>query len=107
MRLTVTNPLPDGGPGAACRPRVARLAASAGIGALRTADTGYGLTGMRERLLLLRGTLEAGQRDGQSVVIADFPLTPATATAAGAPGDAGPVTTRPPVAAPVTREGSC
>ena len=107
VRLTVTNPLPDGGPGAACRPGAAGLkAAGAGIGALRTADTGYGLTGMRERLLLLRGTLEAGQRDGQWVVIADFPLTPATATAAGASGDARPVTTGPPVAAPVTREGS-
>jgi signal transduction histidine kinase len=99
VRLTVTNPLPGGGPGAG-----GLSAAGAGIGALRTADTGYGLTGMRERLLLLRGTLEAGQRDGQWVVIADFPLTPAPA--AGAPGDAGTVTTGPPIAAPVTREGS-
>ncbi|MDX6340782.1 MAG: hypothetical protein QOH87_920 [Trebonia sp.] len=104
VRLTVANPLPGGAPGAA-----GLSAAGAGIGALRTADTGYGLTGMRERLLLLRGTLEAGQRDGQWVVIADFPLTPAPA--AGAPGDAGPVTSGPvtagpPIAAPVTREGS-
>ena len=99
VRLTVTNPMPGGGPGAAgLRP------AGDGIGALRTADTGYGLTGMRERLLLLRGTLEAGPRDGQWVVIADFPLTPAPAACAA--GDAGPQTTGPPVAAPVTREGN-
>ncbi len=99
VRLTVTNPLPGGGPGAAgLRP------AGDGIGALRTADTGYGLTGMRERLLLLRGTLEAGPRDGQWVVIADFPLTPAPAACAA--GDAGPQTTGPPIAAPVTREGN-
>ena len=32
---------------------------------------------MRERLLLLRGTLEAGRRDGQWVVEADLPLAPA------------------------------
>ena len=103
MRLTVTNPLPGGGPGAAAAWR--GLGGRAGIGALRTADTGYGLTGMRERLLLLRGTLEAGPRDGQWVVIADFPLTPAP-NAACAAGDAGPQTTGPPIAAPVTREGN-
>jgi hypothetical protein len=32
---------------------------------------------MRERLLLLGGTLEAGWRDGQWVVEADLPLAPA------------------------------
>jgi len=80
VRLTIANPLAGQGPGAA----------GGGPGALRTADAGYGLTGMRERLLLLRGTLEAGQRDGQWVVVADFPLTPA-----------------PPVpAVPAIREGS-
>jgi signal transduction histidine kinase len=36
---------------------------------------GYGLTGMRERLRLLNGTLQAGPRDGQWIVIADVPLT--------------------------------
>jgi signal transduction histidine kinase len=61
VRLTVANPL------TADRPS----------DALRTLDAGYGLTGMRERLLLLRGSLEAGQRDGQWVVVADLPLTPA------------------------------
>lgn len=65
VRLTVANPLTS--------PR-------AGAGALRTADTGYGLTGMRERLLLLRGSLDAGPRDGQWVVTADLPLAPASTT---------------------------
>jgi signal transduction histidine kinase len=61
VRLTVTNPLTGG----------------RANDALRTLDAGYGLTGMRERLLLLRGSLEAGQHDGQWVVVADLPLTPA------------------------------
>jgi signal transduction histidine kinase len=64
VRLTVANPL--AGPGAP--------------GAFQTADAGYGLTGMRERLLLLRGTLEAGPKDGQWVVTADLPLAPASST---------------------------
>jgi signal transduction histidine kinase len=38
-----------------------------------TLDAGYGLTGMRERLRLLNGTLEAGRRDGQWVVTAALP----------------------------------
>jgi signal transduction histidine kinase len=94
VRLTVTNPLACDGPGAG----------DAGPGALRTADSGYGLTGMRERLLLLRGTLEAGPRDGQWVVVADLPLTPAPP--AGGPGDAGPLASGAPAAVPATREGS-
>jgi signal transduction histidine kinase len=69
IRLTVINPLTGDGP------------RTAGDG-LRTADSGYGLTGMRERLLLLRGSLEAGRRDGRWVVEADLPLTPA-ATSTG------------------------
>jgi signal transduction histidine kinase len=40
---------------------------------IRTADVGYGLTGMRERLRMLNGTLEAGCRDGQWVVTAQLP----------------------------------
>ena len=44
----------------------------AGTG-MRTADAGYGLTGMRERLRLLNGTLEAGSRDGQWIVAAQLP----------------------------------
>jgi signal transduction histidine kinase len=64
VRLTVANPAAGDGP-------------RADGGGLRTADAGYGLTGMRERLLLLRGTVEAGWRDGQWVVEADLPLAPA------------------------------
>jgi signal transduction histidine kinase len=60
VRLTVRNNLApgsgtDGGPG------------------VSTVNGGYGLTGMRERLRLLNGTLEAGQHDGQWVVTADLP----------------------------------
>ncbi len=44
----------------------------AGTG-VRTADAGYGLTGMRERLRLLNGTLEADGRDGQWIVTAQLP----------------------------------
>jgi signal transduction histidine kinase len=84
VRLTVANPLPGDLDGAA--------------GALRTLDAGYGLTGMRERLLLLRGSLEAGPRDGQWVVTADLPLAPAP------PGGAAPVANGSSAAAPVTEE---
>jgi signal transduction histidine kinase len=38
-----------------------------------TVNGGYGLTGMRERLRLLDGTLEAGRRDGEWVVTAELP----------------------------------
>ncbi|MET0236906.1 MAG: histidine kinase [Kibdelosporangium sp.] len=38
-----------------------------------TADTGYGLTGMRERLLLLRGTLTVGADDGHWTLQARVP----------------------------------
>jgi signal transduction histidine kinase len=65
VRLTVRNDLdpqsPDD-PGAADRPAD-----------LSTVNGGYGLTGMRERLRLLNGTLEAGRRDGQWVVTAELP----------------------------------
>ncbi|MBR7833016.1 hypothetical protein KDL01_07065 [Actinospica durhamensis] len=43
----------------------------------RTVDGGYGLTGMHERLRLLRGTLEAGVRGRAWVVAAEFPFAPA------------------------------
>jgi signal transduction histidine kinase len=39
-----------------------------------TADTGYGLTGMRERLLLLRGTLTEGADDGRWTLQARVPV---------------------------------
>jgi signal transduction histidine kinase len=52
-------------------------ATGGGAGAgVRTADAGYGLTGMRERLRLLNGTLEAGDRDGQWTVTARLPVSP-------------------------------
>jgi signal transduction histidine kinase len=60
VRLTVRNDLAPGSAG------------SGGAG-LNTVNGGYGLTGMRERLRLLNGTLEAGQRDGQWVVTAVVP----------------------------------
>jgi signal transduction histidine kinase len=60
VRLTVRNDL---APGADDGPP-----AAAG-----TVNGGYGLTGMRERLRLLDGTLEAGRHDGQWVVTAELP----------------------------------
>ena len=51
------------------------LAADTGEGtaSVRTADAGYGLTGMRERLRMLKGTLEAGCHDGEWIVTAHLP----------------------------------
>jgi len=43
----------------------------------QSSDGGYGLTGMRERLRLLNGTLEAGPRDGRWMVNASLPLVAA------------------------------
>jgi signal transduction histidine kinase len=60
VRLTVRNDL---APGTA-------VGTETGVG---TVNGGYGLTGMRERLRLLNGTLEAGQRDGQWIVAAELP----------------------------------
>jgi len=64
VRLTVRNDLDPDDLGAA----------GAGSPAgLSTVNGGYGLTGMRERLRLLDGTLEAGRRDDQWVVTAGLP----------------------------------
>jgi signal transduction histidine kinase len=60
VRLTVRNDLAPG-------------SVRNGTAGVNTVDGGYGLTGMRERLRLLNGTLEAGQRDGQWVVTAEVP----------------------------------
>lgn len=57
VRLTVRNPLPDDAP----------------VAPLRTVDSGYGLTGMRERLRLLDGTLDARRQDGEWIVVAELP----------------------------------
>jgi signal transduction histidine kinase len=45
---------------------------------VQAADLGYGLTGMRERLQLLRGNLDAGRHDSEWVVTAEVPLTALT-----------------------------
>jgi signal transduction histidine kinase len=74
VSLTVVNDLPPSGgpaPGSAVCPS--------------TVDGGYGLTGMRERLRLLNGTLVAGAQDGHWVVAAGLPLAPPSASAGPAP----------------------
>ncbi|MFF9471535.1 sensor histidine kinase [Streptomyces roseolus] len=54
---------------------------------LETAGTGHGLVGMRERVRLTGGTLDAGPLpDGGFRVAADLPLGPAGAEAAPGPG---------------------
>jgi signal transduction histidine kinase len=60
VRLTVRNTLPSG-TGAEDGPGVS------------TVNGGYGLTGMRERLRLLNGTLQAGPRNNQWIVTAELP----------------------------------
>jgi signal transduction histidine kinase len=58
-----------------------------GDGALvRRPDSGggYGLTGMRERLRLLNGTLQAGPRESEWAVTAELPLADATGRPAAA-----------------------
>jgi signal transduction histidine kinase len=47
--------------------------AGAATSDLSTVNGGYGLTGMRERLRLQGGTLQAGRRDSQWVVTAELP----------------------------------
>ncbi|HEY3872814.1 MAG TPA: histidine kinase [Actinocrinis sp.] len=69
LRLTVANPLQANGAGAGGE-----------TPSLQTANAGYGLTGMSERLRLLHGSLQAGPRGGRWVVEAQIPLTPAPAT---------------------------
>jgi signal transduction histidine kinase len=68
VRLTVRNGLAPG-------PAAAAPVAAPGI------NGGYGLTGMRERLRLLDGTLEAGCRDGEWIVTARVPSGQAPAVA--------------------------
>jgi signal transduction histidine kinase len=62
VRLTVRNELDAGVPGARGGARVS------------TVNAGYGLTGMRERLRILNGTLEAGREGSCWVVTARVPL---------------------------------
>jgi signal transduction histidine kinase len=50
-----------------------------GRGAVATADHGHGLTGMRERIALYGGQLEAGTRNGRGFTVsARIPLQPST-----------------------------
>ena len=64
VRMTIANALADGVAASGAPPAPA----------LRTVDGGYGLTGMHERLRLLRGTLDAGIRGGEWIVTAELPL---------------------------------
>jgi signal transduction histidine kinase len=69
IRLTVSNELQAS--------QAQRSAQSEQTGQpMNTVDGGYGLTGMRERLRLLRGTLDAGPDTHQWIVTADLPLAP-------------------------------
>jgi signal transduction histidine kinase len=62
VRMIITNPLPPGGHH------------SPGTGtAFTTVNGGYGLTGMRERLLLIGGSLTAASGDGRWTVTAQVP----------------------------------
>ena len=63
VRLAIANELHPAGDAESGAPR------------LQTIDGGYGLTGMRERLKLLRGTLEAGPVGNRWIVTADLPLS--------------------------------
>src|SRR4029077_4162466 len=92
VRLTVRNGLPAGndlppGNGAASEP------------GMSTVNGGYGLTGMRERLRLLNGTLQAGPRDNQWIVTAELPRAQ-RGSAAAAPPPAPPAGPPPPPASP-------
>ena len=62
VRLTISNNLIDGASPLPATP------------APQTVDGGYGLTGMRERLRLLRGSLDAGPQQNRWIVTADLPL---------------------------------
>ena len=88
VRVTVVNEVPA----EAVRRADAAVAAAAGTAVgdtaapgLQTLDAGYGLTGMHERLRLLRGSLDAGVRGGQWVVEADLPVAAVPSTPETAP----------------------
>ena len=66
VRLTIRNELASAASG---------TDDTAGTPGLSTVNGGYGLTGMRERLRMLGGTLEAGREDDCWVVSAYVPLT--------------------------------
>ena len=59
VQMIISNPLPPGSPGPGA--------------AFGTVNGGYGLTGMRERLLLIGGSLTAAPGDGRWTVTAQVP----------------------------------
>jgi signal transduction histidine kinase len=71
VRLTVSNELTAQPTGHA---ETSRPGNATGETVVSTANTGYGLTGMRERLRLLNGSVESGRRDSQWVVTAQVPV---------------------------------
>jgi signal transduction histidine kinase len=73
VRLTIRNALAGHSGGSSARPAAAAGTESATAYDLSTVNGGYGLTGMRERLRLQGGTLQAGRRDGQWIVTAEVP----------------------------------
>jgi signal transduction histidine kinase len=79
IQLTVRNDLPPGDDAEdrAPQPSPPRHSAThpgeAAVG-VHTADAGYGLTSMRERLRMLNGTLDAAHAGGQWAVTARLPL---------------------------------
>ncbi|MFE2311555.1 sensor histidine kinase, partial [Streptomyces sp. NPDC059411] len=70
VTLTVRNPLGEGPAGSGSG---GDGGGEAGKPGFRTVDGGFGLTGMRERLLLVGGTLTAGVEDGEWTVTAGVP----------------------------------
>ncbi len=90
IRLTVRNDLTPrtGGPISTTPASSAGTSTDAAGGAgtaVSTADAGYGLTSMRERLRLLNGMLDAGPADGQWTVTAWLPLASASEPASSVP----------------------
>jgi signal transduction histidine kinase len=82
VRLSVVNHL-NGAQAAVRDTNGARGPSSAG---------GYGLTGMRERLRLLNGTLLAGPRDAEWAVTAELPLASVDMNAGSPPASPGAAT---------------
>jgi signal transduction histidine kinase len=73
VRLTIRNALAGGFGGSSPRQAATAGAENAATSDLSTVNGGYGLTGMRERLRLLNGTLQACRRDDHWVVTAEVP----------------------------------
>ncbi len=63
--------------------------AQAGHARTPSSEGGYGLTGMRERLRLLNGTLLVGPRDAEWAVTAELPLASVDMNAGSPPAPPG------------------